>query len=697
MTRSMRRRFRKVLLASTLALLDGVFACGGLAVPAMGQEVSIESRITATPVLSLAQELNPAERAIQRDGPIETWSPEIMWTNYHEIRKVVTDQLRSLLDADLAFHNNRQNLLNPERIQLYNNLLDMMIRKSEAVISFDDNLLSLAEGGAYTPAQVRSVQEAKATIVKLLELCKTNKASIPEMLDNAKKFFQVDQEIAQKVKENPYWPIVTIAITQDQVKDTVKPIPQDKIHLSESGGLPTFEDHPPRVLADIKAGKDVWYLDNCRLGAGRISHYAIYVVFSGTTLNYIIEKNDCEIDHKASYLWSLYSLGDIDQTLCTNSKSIDHLDGRLIGTTLTVTHRRTSDFQWGTPGELGAVKRHTVELDTIVLDKNSKTWTKTFTNTTDVVFGPPLPDVKAAAVESHLDLSNVPTTVEHDSSTGSVLYLTAGDQTPAIPEVAPVERPVTRADAPPAKLVNINYLTYLIEGDDYYIAQEWTINGVQGSGGYEYKVVHISNEFKSKYVSEGGTGSPNVAVVHGTFQFAGNVRGTNKYGGSCMIESYIVPNVSIRSKVDARQNTAKAAQIKDATDNKHNYRVERIAHTLEMLNRLQDFEMDPGQCNGKLCCLIRLLSLYNEELGYSDNNTTTLQILRSNITITESNIKFLLQGWIDRLTTKSYSARRNNIEYLQKEIMGLRARSCNTWIRIIRWKPKLVTLLPMVI
>jgi hypothetical protein len=306
---------------------------------------------------TMAQD-NPFDRLVERDGPIETWSPTTMWINYHEMRKLMTEPLFGPInDAIGRFNHNPENRLDPECVRKYGQIMDTVIRQCELVINLDDSLLSLAEGGAYTPDQIRSVREARDRVTKFMEFAKDEKTKIPVMLDDAKRFSKADQEIAKKVKENPYWPITVIAITQDKVKDTVQPIP-GKLQISSGGELSTFDEHPARILADIKAGKDIWLLDKCQLGTDDgIDHHAIYVIFSGTTMSYIIDKHKFTMDHKTSYLWSLYSIGDSDQTYFTNSKIIDHWDGASTGTEITITHKNVSDFQWASTGDLGAIKR----------------------------------------------------------------------------------------------------------------------------------------------------------------------------------------------------------------------------------------------------------------------------------------------------------------------------------------------------
>ena len=66
------------------------------------------------------------------------------------------------------------------------------------------------------------------------------------------------------------------------------------------------------------------------------------------------------------------------------------------------------------------------------------------------------------------------------------------------------------ASAPQDTLHEINYLTYLVQDDDYYIAQEWTQDGIPVK--YDYKVVHIPPALRSSAVYFRVAGANNIIV-----------------------------------------------------------------------------------------------------------------------------------------------------------------------------------------
>jgi hypothetical protein len=190
--------------------------------------------------------------------------------------------------------------------------------------------------------------------------------------------------------------------------------------------------------------------------------------------------------------------------------------------------------------------------------------------------------------------------------------------------------------APDAALHSVSGLTYLVEGDNYYIASEWTSDGVPVKT--DYKVVHIPAHLKHKYVFSGGVG-PNMVAIKGTFKFVGNVRGVNQFGGPVMIESYEVPDEVTRDSIDHAQQAQQAVNDAYNKKMKHNSRAASIDHYLQM-TKSTDRANDPTNDTG-LIGWINLLELYNEELPDSD----TPGLIRSNIGVAETKIKGRLLQW----------------------------------------------------
>lgn len=190
-----------------------------------------------------------------------------------------------------------------------------------------------------------------------------------------------------------------------------------------------------------------------------------------------------------------------------------------------------------------------------------------------------------------------------------------------------------------ASLHHASGLTYLIDGDNYYLKQEWTTDGVPVRT--DNKVVHIPSELKHKYVYATGIG-PNMANVSGTFKFVGNIPGVNQFGGPTIIESYEVPDEATRTRLDTIQLTRDQATNDYNANYKHSQRVQAIDHQLKMLAlHGNERAMSPIQDAG-LRCYIELLDLYNQELTAGSSDTTLLQ---SNIKVVEDRIRARLIQW----------------------------------------------------
>jgi hypothetical protein len=154
-----------------------------------------------------------------------------------------------------------------------------------------------------------------------------------------------------------------------------------------------------------------------------------------------------------------------------------------------------------------------------------------------VVFnGPLLPEVKAAADADHLDLTNIPNTVEHNSSAGTAQYLTVEAPptipSPAVEPVAPVV-PVTAKDTIPEPespgsghmIIGMGGITYRVDGDYYYMI--WSDHTV---------ILHIPPGKANGIVSRGP--GPNQVCIGGHFKFIKNVPGKNGFGADVNGELY---------------------------------------------------------------------------------------------------------------------------------------------------------------